>query len=216
MNTDAFRAASEAIESAANNVTFARTQMQLAETERGSAKTAYRLLLEAASWVEEYRSVVESMIEDLAPVSDSAIPHHSPTGRVCYSSAHEAMLDIGWMFPLKRPEDLEDLDEYSCRELLDGAEIWTVLSADLRARILRERGKLLAKESQGEDRSTKEAKSKPGRKSNSAQDAKIVKEYYEGLETGRWNNGAEFARKKKKTPAWFSQVKKRVESSGKG
>lgn len=160
--------------------------------------------------------------------SDRRIRH----GDQFWSSSHEAALAIIQtvlyeLYVYDLPKWHEPRNEQLLAERCRGFDFEPSLTAELQEGIRRESAKLLAAANVAVDPAANieprtKAKVKPGRKSNPIEDARIVIEYQEGLEEGRWKDGADYLRQQhaarwKKdagnAKSWFTQLKKRHEKA---
>lgn len=141
---ESFNAASKAVEEA---VEFLASVHHFAEC--GKVEDAYQTLealwaLHRFCW-----QPIHDARDELAYVSDGIIRHHGLTGTRSYVSAHEAVVDIcllayfGFLVPLGGVTGDDKREALKTRLLSEQLEGLAVDSSLLRARIRRERAKLL-------------------------------------------------------------------------
>ena len=140
---ESFKSASEAAETWVKAITAARYYL-----DQGNTRVAYGTLLELCK-SQQYDSILWDARDALAAVSDGVIRYNGLLGLQCYASAHEAILAIKkvvlitFRSPLNGIEDLAERERI-IKRLFDERREGLTLSADLEARIRRERAKLLA------------------------------------------------------------------------
>ena len=145
MNATAFRAASEAAERLATAIADARCFL-----DDGQVRVAYGLLWDGFLDSERHKQVLGEAMEGLAAVSDGVIRHHGAGGLRCYASAHEALREIVQdyyitiLLPVAAVEDEAEQEAVMRQVLQARAQDLMLPTADLAARVRRERAKLLA------------------------------------------------------------------------
>ncbi len=141
---ESFKAASEAAEAWVKEIANARHF-----AEQGNSRVAYGILLGLSQQHnQQHDSVLWDARDDLAAISDGVIRYNGLLGPRGYASAHEAISEIvkviliAFLSPLDGIKDADDR-ERMMKKLFDERWEGLVLSADLQARIRRERAKLL-------------------------------------------------------------------------
>lgn len=146
MDLESFKAASEAAESWVITIADARYF-----ADRGEIRAAYGTLMKLVLPTnKEHDALLRELTEDLAAISDGLIRHNGLGGSRSYTSAHEAILEIRDMLYLVFLAHLMNIEGDVQRENMakqwfaDHADALSMNSSEMRARIRRERAKLLA------------------------------------------------------------------------